>query len=209
MAPDPLVLFDSGPQTLIQDDQGGVVYRPGWLDAAQAQRWFERLRDQIPWQHQRRMMYEREVDVPRLMAHYRHDDPALHPILKVALRSVEQASGVAFTSLGLNYYRDGQDSVAPHHDRLEDLMPGYPIVLLSLGATRTMRISRQQPPRHRIDIDLQAGSLLTMSYASQLQYLHGIPKQSAALLPRISIAFRVRPRAPASPSPPLPRPAAP
>ena len=40
----------------------------------------------------------------------------------------------------LNFYRDGRDSVAPHNDRLHDIREGFPIPLLSLGATRRMTI---------------------------------------------------------------------
>jgi len=191
---DQFSLFPAGPQTLAEDEQGGIVYRPGLLTPAQAQRWFARLRDEIDWQHESRTMYEREVDVPRLMARFGVDDAALHPILKVAAKTIGEASGVRYTSIGMNYYRDGRDSVAPHHDRLQELTPGYPIALLSLGAARLMRLSTQAPPRRSLQIDLEPGSLLLMSYASQLRWLHGIPKQSGPQLPRISLAFRVRPR---------------
>ncbi|WP_428313105.1 alpha-ketoglutarate-dependent dioxygenase AlkB [Hydrocarboniphaga sp.] len=187
-------LFTAGPRSLAEDEQGGIVYRPGLLTPAQAQRWFERLRDEIAWGHERRMMYEREVDVPRLMAHFQLDDAQLPPLLKVAAQAVADASGVRYNSLGMNYYRDGRDSVAPHHDKLHELQPGYPIALLSLGATRQMRLSTQAVPRRHLQIDLEPGSLLTMSYASQLQWLHGIPKQPGDQPPRISLAFRVRPR---------------
>jgi alkylated DNA repair dioxygenase AlkB len=189
-----LDLFPTRPRLLAEDAQGGIVYRPGLLPPAQAQRWFERLRDEIAWSHQRRMMYEREVDVPRLMAHFQLDDAQLHPLLKVAAQSVGDATGVRYTSIGMNYYRDGRDSVAPHRDKLHELQPGYPIALLSLGATRQMRLSTQAAPKQHLQIDLEAGSLLTMSYASQLQWLHGIPKQGGDQPPRISLAFRVRPK---------------
>jgi alkylated DNA repair dioxygenase AlkB len=187
-------LFPSLPRTLADDDQGGIVYRPGLLPPAQAHRWFERLRDEISWSHESRMMYEREVDVPRLMARFQIDDAQLHPILKVAANTVADATGVRYTSIGMNYYRDGRDSVAPHHDKLHELQPGYPIALLSLGSTRLMRLSTQAAPKRHLQIELEAGSLLMMSYASQLQWLHGIPKQAGDQPPRISLAFRVRPQ---------------
>jgi alkylated DNA repair dioxygenase AlkB len=45
-----------------------------------------------------------------------------------------------------------------------------------------------------VAIDLVAGSLLVMSYSSQLHYLHGIAKTRAPVGPRISLALRVRPQ---------------
>ena len=42
-------------------------------------------------------------------------------------------------------------------------------------------------------IDLEAGSLLVMSYETQRHYTHGIPKSREPVGPRISLAFRVKP----------------
>jgi alkylated DNA repair dioxygenase AlkB len=140
-------------------------------------------------------MYEREVDVPRLRAHFDLDDPALPVPLREALVAVRDAVDAPFTSVGLNLYRDERDSVAPHNDKLEDLVRDQPIALLSLGATREMVIRAKRPPRRVLHLDLEAGSLLLMDYSSQFHYDHGIPKQRAPMGPRISLAFRVRPPA--------------
>jgi alkylated DNA repair dioxygenase AlkB len=43
-----------------------------------------------------------------------------------------------------------------------------------------------------LHVDLEAGSLLLMSHATQYHYDHGIPKQREPVGPRISLAFRVR-----------------
>src|SRR5262249_5630653 len=102
------------------------------------------------------------------------------------------ATGVPFNSVGLNFYRDGADSVAPHSD-LDDIVRGSPVALLSLGATRRMMIRAKQPPARSIHVDLSAGSLLVMNFESQLHYTHGVPKTPARVGPRISLAFRVRP----------------
>jgi alkylated DNA repair dioxygenase AlkB len=97
-----------------------------------------------------------------------------------------------FTSIGLNLYRDGRDSVSPHNDHLNELRPGYPIALLSLGSTRRMTIRSKTAPRRNLDLDLEPGSLLVMSYATQRTYDHGIPKTHDPVDARISVAFRVR-----------------
>ena len=54
----------------------GRVYTPRFVDAATAQGWFAELRRGLTWRSERRMMYDREVDVPRLIAHFRLDPPA-------------------------------------------------------------------------------------------------------------------------------------
>jgi alkylated DNA repair dioxygenase AlkB len=193
----------SGPSVLVDDELGRVAYTPAFLTAGTAQAWFLELQQSVPWKTQRRRMYDRDVDVPRLQASFRLDeeDGAPHPI-RVAADKVAAFTGAPFTSVGLNFYRDGRDSVAPHHDHLDEIVPGFPIALLSLGATRRMTIRAKQPPRRVLHVDLQAGSLLVMSYRTQLCYTHGVPKTREPVGPRISLAFRVKPardpRAPAS-----------
>ena len=56
-----------------------------------------------------------------------------------------------------------------------------------------MTIRAKEPPRRVIHVDLEAGSLLMMSYETQLHYTHGVPKTAAAVQERISLAFRVKP----------------
>jgi alkylated DNA repair dioxygenase AlkB len=186
-------LFGAGPQRLLDDATGLIEYRPCALPEALAAAWFEYLHARIPWRHQRRVMYERELDVPRLTASYRLDDSQLPAPLVEAAALVRNEFGRDFNSVGLNLYRDGNDSVAPHNDRLGDLVAGHPIVLLSLGATRRMRI-QGKASRAKLELDLEPGSLLLMDYETQKHYDHGIPKERAAVGPRISLAFRMRAR---------------
>jgi len=192
-------LFTTEPRVLVEDAEGGIRYRPGEVDGATAARWFGAIRDGVEWQSERRPMYDRVVDVPRLLAGFALDGTDSMPAaLREAADFACSALDVAFTHVGLNYYRDGRDSVAPHNDKLHSIVPGYPIALLSLGATRRMDIREKEPTtaggRRRVwRIDLEPGSLLVMSHASQKHYNHGIPKVSGAVGPRISLAFRVRP----------------
>jgi alkylated DNA repair dioxygenase AlkB len=193
-------LFAAEPRVLAEDGEGGIRHWPRFVDPACAAQWFDRLRDEVDWHGGSRPMYDRVVDIPRLTAGFSLDgDRPLPAALEEAARAIAGGLGVAFTHVGMNFYRDGRDSVAPHNDKLSSLVPGHPIALLSLGATRRMDIREKQPtgmpPRRRSwRLDLEAGSLLVMSHASQLQYDHGIPKSTAAVGPRISLAFRVRPQ---------------
>jgi alkylated DNA repair dioxygenase AlkB len=196
-------LFDT-PLSLIDGDRGRVTYQPGFLSAEQAENCFAALRSGVDWHAQRRIMYEREVDVPRLTAHFRLDEigfdhapdgiapAAAAAALDIADR-VSAALSTPFNSVGLNFYRDGNDSVAPHNDRLQELVSGQPIALLSLGGTRRMLIRSKRSGEPAVPIDLEAGSLLVMSYTTQLHYTHGVAKTRAAVGERISVALRVRP----------------
>jgi alkylated DNA repair dioxygenase AlkB len=189
-----LPLFETGPQHLLDDASGRIVYVPDCIAPATARDWFRQLQQDITWKSGRRLMYEREVEVPRLRAHFSVADPALPTPLGEALAAVRSVVDAPFDSIGLNLYRDEHDSVAPHNDKLADLVAGEPIALLSLGATRRMVIRAKRPPRRVLQLDMEAGSVLVMSHATQLHYDHGIPKQRTPVGPRISLAFRVRGR---------------
>jgi alkylated DNA repair dioxygenase AlkB len=181
-------LFDAGPRTLLDDAEGGVRYWSGFVTQREATAWFDTLRDQIAWEARQRPMYDRIVDVPRLVAAYRLDDPQLPAPLAQAMRRLRESLSAPFNAVGLNYYRDGRDSVAPHNDKLHSLVPGQPIALISLGAPRCMTIRAKQAPHRTWRIDLEPGSLLVMSHASQRHYDHSIPKTREPVGPRISLA---------------------
>ena len=190
-----LALFEPQSQVLGDDDRGRISYTLGFVDPATAAEWFAELRRGVSWRVMRREMYDREVNVPRLIGHYwlnPSSSETPYAILAAAER-VRTHLGVPFNAVGLNLYRDGRDSVAPHNDHLYELREGFPIALVSLGATRRMTIRAKTAPRRTTHIDLEAGSLFVMDYATQIHYTHGVPKTDKAVGERISLAFRVKP----------------
>jgi len=189
-----LKLFDSCEGALTDGECGCITYNPRFVDAQIAQAWFTEIRNEVTWRSQRREMYDREVDVPRLLGHFRLDPvPSTAPAaIRDAASRVAGHLGMPFNSVGLNLYRDGRDSVAPHNDHLYDIREGFPIALLSLGATRRMTIRAKGAPRRPLHVDLEPGSLLVMDYLTQIHYTHGVPKTREAVGERISLAFRVK-----------------
>src|SRR4051794_9698488 len=195
-----LTLFDASDTPLVDAGRGRVTYIPGVVDAATAAAWFAELRSAVDWRAQRRMMYEREVDVPRLTGHFRLDpapESTAGAILAASRVVIERLDG-PFNSVGLNLYRDGRDSVAPHNDHLNEIRKGFPIALVSLGATRRMTIRAKAPPRSVVHVDLEPGSVLVMDYDTQLHYTHAVPKTTETVGERISLAFRVKEARPAA-----------
>jgi alkylated DNA repair dioxygenase AlkB len=181
------------PQILVEDAEGGIRYWPEVVDTDCAQVWFETLRDGAAWQAQRRPMYDRVVDVPRLLASYRIEEwPSKLPLQEM-LAIVQARAPAPYNAVGLNLYRDGRDSVAMHNDKLHTIFPGFPISLISLGNARRMNIRAKNGSGRAVGIDLEPGSLLVMSHASQLTHEHGIPKTAKVVGPRMSAVFRVRP----------------
>jgi len=183
-------LFEATPLALVDDAESGIRYLPDVVPQTTAQAWFEQALANVTWGNQRRLMYEREVDVPRLMARFSLDAPDLPEPLMEAADQMRSITGAPFNRVGLNLYRDGNDSVAPHNDKTQGLVPKAPIAILSLGATRRMTIRAKSGKGRTLNVDLHPGSVIVMSYASQFTHNHGIPKMSGVEGPRISLAFR-------------------
>ncbi|XRQ10294.1 alpha-ketoglutarate-dependent dioxygenase AlkB [Actinomadura welshii] len=168
---------------------------PGWIPGADAL--FERLHTSVPWRAERRRMYERVVDVPRLLAFYDEDDPLPDPVLddaKAALdRHYADELGEPFRTAGLCLYRDGRDSVAWHGDRIgrgskEDTM----VAILSVGTPRSLLLRPRGGGGPTVRHELGHGDLIVMGGSCQRTWEHAIPKSSRVTGPRISIQFRPR-----------------
>jgi alkylated DNA repair dioxygenase AlkB len=171
-----------------------VDTRPGWLKGAGAL--FDGLSRDVPWQAERRRMYDRVVDVPRLLSFYDETAPLPHPILTAARDALSEhyASelGEPFRTAGLCYYRSGRDSVAWHGDRIgrgstEDTM----VAILSVGAPRDLLL-RPRGGGETLRYALGLGDLIVMGGSCQRTWEHAVPKTARPVGPRISIQFRPR-----------------
>src|SRR5579872_1707800 len=96
-------------ETLVDDETGLIVYKPDAFDPAQVQAWFLQLRDGVAWRSERMWMYDRMVDVPRLVASYPLDGAAVPEPIRLMRPVVEEFCKVRFTSAGMNFYRDRRD----------------------------------------------------------------------------------------------------
>jgi alkylated DNA repair dioxygenase AlkB len=171
-----------------------VDVRPGWLTGAADL--FGRLASDVPWRAERRQMYERMVDVPRLLCFYGAGEPLPDPVLETAREALNAhyaaELGEPFVTAGLCLYRDGRDSVAWHGDtigrgRREDTM----VAILSLGAPRALLLRpRGGGPGQRYE--LGHGDLIVMGGSCQRTWEHAVPKTARPVGPRISVQFRPR-----------------
>jgi alkylated DNA repair dioxygenase AlkB len=168
--------------------------RPGWL--AGADELFGRLLTGVPWRAERRFMYDRVVDVPRLLCFYGDGEPLPDPALtaaRVALdRYYRPELGESLCTAGLCLYRDGRDSVAWHGDTIgrgstEDTV----VAIVSLGAPRALLL-RPRGGGPALRFDLGHGDLLVMGGSCQRTWQHAVPKSARASGPRISVQFRPR-----------------
>jgi alkylated DNA repair dioxygenase AlkB len=183
--------FELDPISSVIEIVPGIQYHTGVLDRQRAAFWFDSLLHDVNWGAYHRVMYGREILVPRLIANY------MHGVLKDQPQSVMDAFeivrslvGVPFNTVSLNLYRDEKDSVAPHGDKVHKLVADQPIAILSLGAPRRMSLREKKESARNQYLEVEPGSVLIMSYDSQTTHVHGIPKQNRACGPRISLAFR-------------------
>lgn len=162
-----------------------IDWCPQWLPGADD--WLGHLRDDISWHGAERPMYDRIVAVPRLMAHFRRDDTDLPADVDALAQRVEDHYGVAFPTVGCNWYRNGNDSVAWHADRVR--RPGDSIVaIIGLGERRPflLRPATGGPSRKWLVGD---GDLIVLGGTIQAGWQHAVPKV-AGDGERISIMIR-------------------
>jgi alkylated DNA repair dioxygenase AlkB len=154
---------------------------------------FARLVADVPWRVERRQMYDRLVDVPRLLHTYMIGEPLPHPVLETARDALsahyEPELGEPFRTAGCCYYRDGRDSVAWHGDTIgrgstHDTM----VAIVSVGDPRRLAL-RPRTGGDSISLEMGHGDLVVMGGSCQRTWEHAVPKVASAG-PRISVQFR-------------------
>lgn len=187
-------LFEHADRRMLGDG-AWVDVCSGWLHDEDCL--FDELLATMPWRAERRPMYDRVVDVPRLLSfHDLETEPAPHPhIAELRDRlndTYADELGEPFTTAGLCLYRDGNDSVAWHGDRIgrglkEDTM----VAIVSLGATRVLAL-RPTGGGPSLRLPQAHGDLLVMGGSCQRTWEHSVPKTGKPCGQRISIQFRPR-----------------
>ena len=170
------------------DEQCFIDYVPGWMSGSD--RLFQAVLGSRQWGQRTRRMYERRVREPRLTAPWslRSGAALSPPVLERARLALSARYGVVFDSAGFNLYRDGQDSVAWHGDRIRKEIEDPVVALLSLGEPRRFLLRPKGGGRSRA-LSLGRGDLLVTGGKTQRAWDHCVPKVARAG-PRISIAFR-------------------
>lgn len=172
-----------------------VDLQRGWLTGSAGV--FERLARTVPWRAERRRMYDRTVDVPRLLRFYGEGDALPDPVLDDCRDALSRhyAPELAedFVTAGLCFYRDGRDSVAWHGDRTgrgatQDTM----VAIVSLGEARPLLLRPADGSGPGLRYALGHGDLIVMGGSCQRTWEHAVPKSTRPAGPRISVQFRPR-----------------
>jgi len=167
---------------------------PGWFGGGDEV--FARLVRAVPWRAEAREMYDRVVDVPRLVHTYGIGDDLPDPGLVEARDALNahyaEELGEEFVTAGCCYYRDGNDSVAWHGDNLgrgrsQDTM----VAIVSFGSPRKLQL-RPRGGTTAVTYSLGHGDLVVMGGSCQRTWEHAVPKTSRPVGPRISVQLRPR-----------------
>ena len=170
------------------DDESWVDHAPGWLSSSD--KLFHDIVESRQWAQRSRRMYDREVLEPRLTSPWFLDsgDPLEPDIIEEMRQVLSERYGVEFDSVGFNLYRDGQDSVAWHGDRIRKEIEQPIVVLVSVGEPRRFLL-RPKGGGPSTTFKLGDGDLLVTGGLAQRSWEHSVPKVKKAG-PRISLAFR-------------------
>ena len=180
-----------------------LEYTPAFLDRPEADFLLEHFLETVAWKQTELKIQDKVIPTPRLIAWF-GDTQSDYQLagrtiemlpwtteLSSLRERIEKASGHTFNSVLLNYYRDGNDSVAWHRDKESELGDRPVIASLSLGQKRNFDFRSVTDYKLKYSLPLEHGSLLLMKGDLQTGWEHRIAKSAAVKLPRINLTFRL------------------
>ncbi|MEM9465723.1 MAG: alpha-ketoglutarate-dependent dioxygenase AlkB [Actinomycetota bacterium] len=184
---------DTAVERIELDEFCWVDHATGWLSGADDL--LADLAETLPWRAGRRPMYGRLVDEPRLHASLDTSVSGARPVLHEITDALERRYGAGLSAGFVNYYRNGDDSVAWHADRIGVHEVDPIVAIVSLGGPRRfgLRPMHGDAPTQRFV--LGSGDLLVMGGACQHSWEHAVPKMASAP-PRMSLTYRHVPDGP-------------
>jgi alkylated DNA repair dioxygenase AlkB len=172
-----------------------LEYMPGLFSEAESDYILAKFISDAPWKQRTQKMWDKQVLTPRLTAWYgdRLEEEPIPwtPELLMIKSKVEPLAGVTFNSVLLNYYRDGNDSVAWHSDKESALGKRPVIASVTFGQVRSFDIRRKTDHKEMYSVRLEHGSFLLMKAGLQEAFEHRVPKSSRSMRPRVNLTFRV------------------
>lgn len=170
----------------------------------ESESFFKNLFEKIEWEQHQITIFGKTMNQPRLTAlygdehkSYTYSGLTLNPTpwnkeLMLIKKRVEEVSNTVFSTVLLNYYRDGRDSMGWHADDEKELGKNPVIASVSFGATRPFQLKHNNRKYlKKVDIELFNGSLLLMRGTTQHYWKHQIPKSAKPISPRINLTFRL------------------
>ncbi|UAY53205.1 alpha-ketoglutarate-dependent dioxygenase AlkB family protein [Ferruginibacter albus] len=190
---DDFQVFDDGKKRNVHFDipDAELTLRQQFFNKAESDNYYDVLLNNTKWSQNKRVMYDKIVNDPRLTAWFGKKGFGWTVELLAIKDKVEVACGFRFDSVLLNYYRDGNDSVSWHSDKKSKSGVNHPIASVSFGETRPFWIRHKYKKDLKpMSIPLTHGSFLLMAGEMQDFWEHHIPKTSKIIAPRLNLTFR-------------------
>jgi alkylated DNA repair dioxygenase AlkB len=180
-----------------------IEYYPNFFKNDSSDELFEKLRNEIPWQQDNIKVYGKTHPQPRLTALFGNEGKSYsysnivmqphhwNPLLVFIKNEIEEICQENFTTVLLNYYRDGKDSNGWHADNEKELGRNPVIASVSFGAERYFHLQHNTIKEQKLKIKLGHGSLLIMKGSTQHFWKHQIPKTTSVIESRINLTFRI------------------
>jgi len=168
-----------------------------FFNKQESDQFYGTLLQETPWKQEEIIMYNKTMLTPRQIAWYgkrrsTKTELPMTPTLLTIKEKIEKETGVHFTSVLLNLYRHGQDSVAWHRDKEKEFGANPVIGSVSFGETRPFEIRHiERKDLKKISIPLHHGSFLLMAGPMQHCWEHQVPKTAKNIKPRINLTFRI------------------
>jgi alkylated DNA repair dioxygenase AlkB len=192
---DDIDLFDEGKKRFTDFHLPDTVLKlwERFFEKTSSDEYFRELQAVTPWCQRTRKMYDKIIPDPRLTAFYGGQNGLeWTPMLLDVKAAVETACGITFNRVLLNYYRDGNDSVAWHSDNPSSSGKHHAIASVTFGETRLFKVRHKSAKNIApLDIPLTHGSFLLMGETMQEHYEHRIPKTARNIGARINLTFRI------------------
>jgi len=180
-----------------------IIYYPDFFGKEKADAFFEKLKTEIPWQQDEITVFGKTYPQPRLTAlfgnegkPYNYSNIVMQPhawnsLLLFIKNEIEEVCNENFTTVLLNYYRDGKDSNGWHADDEKELGRNPVIASVSFGVERSFHLQHNFIKEQKLKINLEHGSLLIMKGTTQHFWKHQIPKTAKPIGSRINLTFRI------------------
>jgi alkylated DNA repair dioxygenase AlkB len=178
--------FDATYRGLVRHDLGSgawVDVVPGWVEGSA--QLFETLLADAPWAEHERPMYDRMVVEPRLTTRVWTNPP---PVITDMADTLSARYECDLSTVSANLYRDGNDSVAWHGDRVGRRRDHTVVAIVSLGHPRRFLLRPVTGGRSTRFVPA-SGDLMVLGGTIQRTWQHSVPKVARAG-PRISVMFR-------------------
>lgn len=195
-------LFNTGgvPVNILPYD-GEAVYYGQVISAAEEQRVFQLLLDEIVWKNDEAVIFGKHIITKRKVAwygdaeySYTYSNTTKQALiwtdeLRLLKQLAERITGVQYNSCLLNLYHDGDEGMSWHSDDEKSLGKNTTIASLSFGAERKFAF-KHKTTKQTVSLVLDSGSLLVMKGTTQTHWLHRLPKTTKVTRPRINLTFR-------------------